>query len=107
MANYIIIDGELYHHGVKGMKWGVRKKDNRAYASRSKRRTKHTARKGSAKDAVIRLAKDPRVQIGVAATAGIIAGALGNMPVASMMATRVISKTLNYGDMLIDKLSVG
>ena len=26
MANYVIIDGELYHHGVKGMKWGVRKK---------------------------------------------------------------------------------
>lgn len=23
--NYTIIDGELYHHGVKGMKWGVRK----------------------------------------------------------------------------------
>lgn len=25
MADYIIINGELYHHGVKGMKWGVRK----------------------------------------------------------------------------------
>lgn len=23
--NYIIYNGELYHHGVKGMKWGVRK----------------------------------------------------------------------------------
>ena len=23
--NYVIVNGELYHHGVKGMKWGVRK----------------------------------------------------------------------------------
>ena len=25
MDNYVITNGELYHHGVKGMKWGVRK----------------------------------------------------------------------------------
>ena len=25
MGNYIIRDGELYHYGVPGMKWGVRK----------------------------------------------------------------------------------
>ena len=25
MSNYIYYNGELYHHGVKGMKWGVRK----------------------------------------------------------------------------------
>lgn len=25
MSTYIIVNGELYHHGVKGMKWGVRK----------------------------------------------------------------------------------
>lgn len=24
--DYVIVNGELYHHGVKGMKWGVRKK---------------------------------------------------------------------------------
>jgi hypothetical protein len=23
--NYVIVGGELYHHGVKGMKWGVRR----------------------------------------------------------------------------------
>lgn len=27
MHKYVIVNGELYHHGIKGMKWGVRKKE--------------------------------------------------------------------------------
>lgn len=31
-------DGVLYHHGVKGMKWGVRKEQKKAYRSEKKSR---------------------------------------------------------------------
>lgn len=28
MSNYILYDGELYHHGIKGQRWGVRRYQN-------------------------------------------------------------------------------
>lgn len=40
--NYVISNGELYHYGVKGMKWGVRKQ--KRYADRvSYMKKKHSA----------------------------------------------------------------
>lgn len=40
MDNYTIVDGELKHYGVLGMKWGVRKDASKAYGKASKKATK-------------------------------------------------------------------
>lgn len=47
-----ISDNELYHHGVKGMKWGVRKRTSAVGLARFARRTSHaTANMNSSKTA--------------------------------------------------------
>lgn len=45
MGNYILTtDGELYHYGVKGMKWGVRKQ-RRGNGNPKQRRTNNASKK--------------------------------------------------------------
>lgn len=51
MSNYIITDGELYHWGIKGMKWGVRRyqnKDGSLTEAGKKRQERREARAASA-----------------------------------------------------------
>ena len=47
MANYIYKDGELYHYGVPGMKWGVRRAQRR-----SDRIERNGRKKGWSDDAI-------------------------------------------------------
>lgn len=45
MHNYVIINGELYHHGIKGMKWGRRRFQNKdgSLTPAGKRRLKESS----------------------------------------------------------------
>lgn len=42
MSEYVVVNGELYHYGVKGMKWGVHKS---VYKSMNKQQRKETRQK--------------------------------------------------------------
>lgn len=64
MGKYIIHNGEIYHHGVKGMKWGVRRtKEQLGYKNKSKASNKSLSinEKFSMKKTNIKLGDTPAV----------------------------------------------
>lgn len=68
MGNYMLYDDELYHYGVKGMKWGVRKSD---YKSMTRKQRKEVRKK---------YYDTPEGKISRATTIGtILAGPLGGV----------------------------
>lgn len=79
-------DYELYHHGVKGMKWGVRKKSppNQSSKKRDKRRLVSTKYPNDKKRSNRRVA------------ANIVADMLGG--VVGMMSYRQVARTIGFGD---------
>lgn len=86
MSNYIYVNGELYHYGVKGMKWGRRKNvynDNSvrtirgASASRTKPRAELTPEQKAAR-------RKKALKVG-AAVAGTVLAAYGTYKLASYM----------------------
>ena len=64
MGRYIINDGEIYHHGIKGQKWGVRRtKEQLGHKNKSKTSNKSLSinEKFSMKKTNIKLGDTPAV----------------------------------------------
>ena len=78
----------LYHHGVKGMKWGVRK--NRRRNSRGRQ--------------IRRFLNDPRVKRGAGIVGAVLAGGLGIAGVMALQATPAGAAALTAGIAAADRM---
>ena len=102
MSKYVISNGELYHYGVLGMKWGKRKArlDNaRDRASMAKTRAERSAAKKEAKEAKkiykeeTQLNRSQRnIRAGATVAATILTSPIGGIAVAALMTSHYRGK---------------
>lgn len=86
MTNYIIYNSELHHHGVKGMKWGVR----RARKSGGGKRGRGKKKPMTAEEKLDKVLKEQK-RAKVRRTVGTVA-AIGGLTVAAVGGTRLVAK---------------
>lgn len=99
MTNYILSpDGELKHHGVKGMKWGVRKK-------RSGGDTKFRQSGRKILSTTVNTLKNPNtyVRVGIGVGALLLGGVLGNTTLISLGVNRALNGVLGVGEKVASK----
>ena len=100
MSNYIIQNGELYHYGVPGMKWGVRKAKYMAKAEAYRKASLNTKNEAkSAKlnvkaDKIQRQAESLDTNKGKAVYIAKQSAKVGAVAVAATLAAGFASKTL-------------
>lgn len=81
MGNYIRTDVELYHYGVKGMKWGVRKSEYKSMNRKQRREQRKKYYK--APEGRVRRATEIATILG-GPLAGVITGSIANKRINSI-----------------------
>lgn len=88
--DYIIVNGELYHHGVKGMRWGRRKAKEVSGGSSKKRSKKQRTPEQKA-------ARRKNIAIATTAVAGTALAAYGAHKLSNVIKDRAFKKAMDRG----------
>lgn len=100
--DYIIQNGELYHHGIKGMKWGVRKKRDKTSSTPKKKKTPLTEYEKAVRKEKIRQTTANAILIGY--TGFLVYDMLKNTNAVSRGRSAAVSQLKNLGNKPISKL---
>ena len=103
MPNTYILSssGELYHYGVKGMKWGKRK--NRPQSSTNGRRSRNAADNNADTNKEVRNARTKKVLKIGAAVAGTTLAAYGAYKVSKIAKEKAFDKVYSLGEKAVLK----